>query len=121
MTTVYSISDIHGCYEALVDTLSLVDLESNKNNKLLFLGDYISRGKDSCKVLYHIKNLEERYPTQVVVLIGNHEQMFLDWYCDKDEFMWLSHDEQLLTTKVFLKQHIGNMFLENYYISKALH
>jgi serine/threonine protein phosphatase 1 len=98
----YAISDIHGCFEAMVDTLSLVDLESNKNNKLLFLGDYISRGKDSCKVLYHIKKLEEKYPNQVVVLIGNHEQMFLNWYCNEEEYIWLSHDHELLTIKSFL-------------------
>lgn len=36
MSTIYSISDIHGCYEAMLDTLNLVDLESDKNNKLLF-------------------------------------------------------------------------------------
>ncbi|WP_246145276.1 metallophosphoesterase [Oceanobacillus sojae] len=103
MSTIYSISDIHGCYEAMLDTLNLVDLESDKNNKLLFLGDYISRGKNSCKVLYHIKNLEEKYPDQVVVLIGNHEQMFLDWYCNEQEFLWLSQDQQLVTTKSFFK------------------
>lgn len=100
---IYAISDIHGCYEAMIDTLRLVDLESSKINKLIFLGDYINRGKHSCKVLYHIKNLEEKYPNQVVVLIGNHEQMFLKWYCNDDEFLWLSNDHELLTTRSFLK------------------
>ncbi len=110
MGVIYSVSDIHGDYEALIDTLSLVDLNSDRNNKLLFLGDYISRGKDSCKVLYHIKNLEEKYPNQVVVLIGNHEQMFLDWYCSEDEFIWLSQDQQLLTTKSFFKTEQWDYF-----------
>src|SRR5690625_4891803 len=101
MEVIYSISDIHGDYEALIDTLSLVDLDSDRNNKLFLLGDYINIGEDSCRVLYHIKDLEEKYPNQVVVLIGNHEQMFLSWYFNEDEFIWLSQDQKLLTTKSF--------------------
>lgn len=37
------------------------------------------------------------------MLIGNHEQMFLDWYCNEQEFLWLSQDQQLVTTKSFFK------------------
>ncbi|MFT8322390.1 MAG: metallophosphoesterase [Bacillus sp. (in: firmicutes)] len=101
MGTIYSIGDIHGFYEFMLNTLSLVDLDSSKENKLIFLGDYVDRGKDSCQALYHIKELEEKYPEQVIVLLGNHEEMFIDWYTLKDEIQWLSQDLNFLTVKSF--------------------
>lgn len=101
MPSIYSISDIHGCYEAMIETLSLVDLDSNKNNKLILLGDYVDRGENSYKVLYHIKKLEEKYPEQVVVLIGNHDQLFIDWYKGEDLLQWLRQDQELMTMRSF--------------------
>lgn len=104
MSIIYAMSDVHGFYEEMKNSLSLVDLDSNKDNKIIFLGDYIDRGTKSCQVLYYIKELEEKYPKQVVILIGNHDQMFIDWYAEEDCLQWLSHDPQLLTTKSFLTE-----------------
>ncbi|NIK13441.1 metallophosphoesterase [Alkalibacillus almallahensis] len=102
MPIIYSISDIHGCYEPMIDALRLVDLDSNKNNKLILLGDYVDGGTESCKVLYYVKELEEKYPKQVIILLGNHDKMFIDWYTSiTDELQWLSHDVNLLTIKSF--------------------
>lgn len=75
MSELYEISDIHGYYDEMIETLNFVDLDSNKDNKLIFLGDYVNRGPKSCQVLYKIKDLEETYPQQIIVLIGNHDQM----------------------------------------------
>lgn len=105
MATIYTISDIHGHYEAMIDVLRLVDLETNKENKLILLGDYVDGGKDSCRVLYHIKELEKKYPDQVIVLIGNHEKMFIDWYTTyNDKMQWLMFDMKLLTIKSFFTE-----------------
>lgn len=105
MATIYSISDIHGCYEAMIDTLNLVDLDSDKENKLILLGDYVDGGKDSYRVLNHIKKLEEKYPNQVETLLGNHDKMFIDWYTTiEDDSQWLSHDFKLLTVKSFFSE-----------------
>lgn len=104
MSIIYAISDIHGFYDEMKKSLNLVDLDSDKDNKLIFLGDYIDRGTKSCQVLYYIKELEEKYPKQVVILIGNHDQMFIDWYAEEDYLQWLSHDPQLITTKSFFTE-----------------
>ena len=40
---IFAMSDIHGCLDAFLDALSLVDLE-DKNNKLVLCGDYIHGG-----------------------------------------------------------------------------
>ncbi|SDC96536.1 serine/threonine protein phosphatase 1 [Terribacillus halophilus] len=102
MPKLYAMSDIHGCYEAMMDTLRLVDLDTSEENKLILLGDYVDGGADSCRVLYHIKHLEEQYPKQVITLLGNHEKMFIDWYTTLDDkSRWLTHDFNLLTIKSF--------------------
>lgn len=77
MAYIYAVSDIHGHLDILQETLQNVDL-TVKDNKLILLGDYIDRGDKSCETLYFIKELSEKYPEQVIVLRGNHEEMFLD-------------------------------------------
>lgn len=102
MAAIYSISDIHGCYKAMKDTLQLVDLDIDKDNSLIVLGDYVDGGIDSCQVLYDLKELEEMYPQQVIILLGNHDKMFIDWFTTlNDQMQWLMHDFNLLTIKSF--------------------
>lgn len=73
----YAMSDIHGYFDILQESMQVVDLKSNKSNKIIFLGDYIDYGKESLKVLYFIKRLSEEYDGQVIALRGNHEEIFL--------------------------------------------
>ncbi|MFT8871383.1 MAG: metallophosphoesterase [Sporolactobacillus sp.] len=110
MSLIYALSDIHGFYESMLDTLSLVDLDSDKENKLLFLGDYVDRGKDSCKVLYHVKKMDEVYPNQVEVLIGNHDEMFMDWFTLKDKDDWHPWISYYFDT---LKSFLGAEFVDS--------
>lgn len=101
MSYIYAISDIHGYYEQMIDSLKVLDLKNLENN-IIFLGDYIDRGNDSCKVLYYVKELYESYPEQVTILLGNHDEMFLNWlYFQYDEVKWLSQDHGMTTVKSF--------------------
>jgi len=68
-------SDIHGNNEAFNKALKHIQLQ--KDDKLILLGDYIDRGVDSKGVLDTILYLKEQ-DFNLVCLIGNHEQMFLD-------------------------------------------
>ncbi len=75
----YAISDIHGCYDQLVETMNSVDLE-NEDNKIIFLGDYIDYGESSFQVLEYIHNLQGRFGSgKVIALKGNHEAMLQEW------------------------------------------
>lgn len=47
------------------------------SEQLVFLGDYIDRGKESRKVLETVKYLKKEYGA--ILLRGNHEDMFLQW------------------------------------------
>ena len=119
MAVIYSMSDIHGDYDAMMDTPSLVELDSDKENKLILLGDYIDRGKDSFGVLNYVKQLEENYPEQVVVLIGNHEEMFMDWLRLNDEFKWLIQENNFNTVESFFSKEVFNAMTSEIGIENA--
>lgn len=86
---IFAMSDIHGCLDAFLDALSLVDLDDN-SNKLILCGDYIHRGDDSYSVVEKIMELKKKYKKRVIVLMGNHEEdaveygFIVDDYCVKE-------------------------------------
>lgn len=66
------IGDIHGCLREL----ELLLAKLPKEEKLLFLGDYIDRGPDSSGVVSRLLREKERS----IFLVGNHEDMLLAYY-----------------------------------------
>ncbi|QTQ08615.1 serine/threonine protein phosphatase [Macrococcoides canis] len=117
MGLIYAMSDIHGHYEAFIEALSKIDL-SNKNNKLILLGDYINNGDKSLEVIEKVMALENEYPEQVITLLGNHDEMLINWlllndFCHIDEKSLQSFfDSNDLATldetdliRVFMKKH----------------
>src|SRR3954465_8938650 len=71
----FVISDIHGNNELFREALNEVGFK--KEDKLILLGDLIDRGIDSKGVLDSVIQLLES-GSNVVCLMGNHEQMLLD-------------------------------------------
>ena len=78
MVIYYSVSDIHGHYNEFIKSLNKIDL-SDKQSKLILLGDYIDYGSQSFQVISKIIELEKIYPKQIITLFGNHEEWFYDW------------------------------------------
>ena len=75
---IYAMSYIHGCMEELKDKMDQVDLRGD--NRMIFLGDYMDYGESSFQVLQYIWELQKQYGDEkIIVLKGNHEQMFLEW------------------------------------------
>lgn len=74
----FVIGDIHGSYKELRAILQ--DISPNlKEDKIIFLGDYIDRGPDSYKVIKLLMDLQNRFGKENVVLLrGNHEQMAIE-------------------------------------------
>jgi len=92
------IGDIHGDLESFNKILDEINFEvflANKNNKMIFLGDYIDRGSNSIAVLYTICKLKQTYPQSTVLMRGNHEAV--------EEFPFQSHD---LPQRI--KEYFGN-------------
>ena len=82
------IPDIHGCFRTL-ETLVETHIVPNKNDLMVFLGDYIDRGPDSKKVIDYIMNLQSN-EYNIVALKGNHEDYCVKAYnADKNKKSFL--------------------------------
>lgn len=90
-------SDIHGNFTAFQYGLNEIGLSFSRGDKLIILGDMIDRGKHSRACLRFIKELQEEHPNQVIVLLGNHEDMLLQFLSTTNEsessiyHRWLSN------------------------------
>ncbi|MCC6924991.1 metallophosphoesterase family protein [Novosphingobium sp.] len=77
---VYAVGDIHGClglFEALVAAIEADDARRGASaTTLVLLGDLVDRGPDSAGVIRLARQLAAR--RTVRILLGNHEEMFLD-------------------------------------------
>ena len=86
------IGDIHGCYNELkkmIDDLTEKKVYNYKKDRLIFLGDYIDRGDDSRLVINFIRNLQNGNQN-VIALMGNHEDMAVEYFSTYDKFSpWL--------------------------------
>ena len=83
MDRIYAIGDIHGCATRLEALIARLDIDA-RQDRLIFIGDYIDRGPDPRGVVDMILDLRERLD-HVICLLGNHEQMFLNYYLhDRD-------------------------------------
>jgi serine/threonine protein phosphatase 1 len=71
----YAVGDIHGELSKLDALLEKLPLE--REDRLVFLGDYVDRGPDSRGVVDRLIAL--RKVQSCVFLLGNHESMFLDF------------------------------------------
>ena len=69
------ISDIHGCVYELKNLIE--QIKPTKNDKFVFLGDYIDRGGHVREVILYLMKFKHDFPN-TVLLIGNHEIMYTD-------------------------------------------
>jgi len=90
---IYAVGDIHGRADLLERLLDLIVLDaetgSGKENRLVFLGDYLDRGP---YVRRTMELLAAGPPPgfSSIFLMGNHEQMFLDFLQDPSLLeMWM--------------------------------
>ncbi|MFO7765354.1 MAG: metallophosphoesterase family protein [Pelovirga sp.] len=74
-TRLIAIGDIHGQLDQLNRLLDQVS--PSGDDRLVFLGDYVDRGKDSKGVVDRLNSLRREFP-QTVFIRGNHDQLLLD-------------------------------------------
>lgn len=79
----FVVGDIHGCADLLEKLLEKIDAAIGENGlkgpKLVFTGNLIDHGPDSARVVERLRELSTEFPENVVCLLGNHEQMLLDF------------------------------------------
>ncbi|MBN2515878.1 MAG: serine/threonine protein phosphatase [Deltaproteobacteria bacterium] len=78
MGKIFAIGDIHGCLDKLKVMMERIDIDGEEDT-LVFIGDYIDRGPDPKGVVEFVLNLKSKLKN-VVCLLGNHEQTFLNFY-----------------------------------------
>lgn len=79
---IFAIGDIHGCHGRLTMLLERLPLDRERDT-LVFIGDYINRGPDSRLVIETLLQLREEC-AHTVFLMGNHEEMLLEYAADGD-------------------------------------
>ena len=85
----YAIGDIHGCHDLLTALLDGVrGHAAGRPYRLVFLGDYIDRGRDSAAVIATVRDLQAQSPETVTCLMGNHEMMLLAAARDRSLTGW---------------------------------
>ncbi len=73
----FIIGDVHGCLHALDSLINEIEWRPERD-ELIFLGDYIDRGENSSGVIDYLIRLSSLSPN-VRCLMGNHEDLFLDY------------------------------------------
>ncbi len=70
------VGDLHGdltTLRTILNRLASKNFLKDSNNKIVFLGDYVDRGRDSIGVLFTLLRLKCSYPDSVILMRGNHE------------------------------------------------
>lgn len=80
-----AVGDIHGCSKALQALLDAI--APSREDRLVFLGDYVDRGPDSKGVIQCLLELQQR--CQTVFLLGNHEIMFRGALRGLEPTLWM--------------------------------
>ena len=85
---IYAVGDIHGCLAPLQALVA--EIHPTPADEVVFLGDYVDRGPQSKEVVeYLLAFFSARPGPRVRFLLGNHEQMLLDFLAGKDRFLFL--------------------------------
>jgi len=74
---IFAIGDIHGCNDKLVTLLKRLPFDKARDT-IIFLGDYLNRGRESRKVIDTLLELEKEC-RNIIFLRGNHEQELLSY------------------------------------------
>ena len=95
MDSVYVVGDIHGCHKELINLQNDIEKDAKKRSGtklLIYLGDYVDRGP---AVMDCIQSLIDFRPHDfsIIYLLGNHEQMLLDFLAEKKSslYIWLGN------------------------------
>lgn len=116
---VYAIGDVHGCKSLLEQLLTKIEKDSNQRGDadvdIIFLGDLIDRGPDSCGVLNLSIDFKKTHPN-TYFLMGNHEEMFLKAAIERTPkimrfFLRIGGTETLLSYDI-LRSDFMNMDVE---------
>jgi len=109
------IGDVHGDASRLIQLL-----ESLRNRRLIFVGDYLDRGGETRRTLEHLVELKDRHP-ETVFLRGNHEASFLAFLDGKLQFYEFAALGGIPTIKAYLSRATSDVRVEFLRVFPASH
>jgi serine/threonine protein phosphatase 1 len=89
MNKIFAIGDIHGSLHQLRRLIKSLAIDQ-QDDTLVFMGDYIDRGSAVKEVVDYVMGLKSEFKN-IICLMGNHEQMFLNYLAGIDEKMFLAN------------------------------
>jgi serine/threonine protein phosphatase 1 len=112
----FIIGDIHGCFHTLEKMLTHWE---PRDQKLVFVGDYIDRGNYSGKVLKLLWELQKSHP-ETVLLKGNHEYIYKFHYTREPQTDWAREGAGKPTIKDFALENIKSAMAIDFFDSLSL-
>ena len=120
---IFAIGDIHGCLDELTllhKKILTHDKFDVKNDLIIYLGDYIDRGKNSKEVINQILKLKNN-KIKTVNLMGNHDEFMIDFLFNNKNNIenWLNFglDQTLRSYGIevvdFIKDGFGDDIIDN--------
>lgn len=103
MTPIYAVGDIHGQLGMLEDAIAKIETDGGSDARVVFLGDLIDRGPDSCGVIERLRAGIAK-GRNWTVLRGNHDRMMSYYLNDVPRV-----DPQLLINMSWLSPRIGGV------------
>ena len=102
---IFALSDIHGHFELMETRINQIKpYLKDGNSKLILLGDYIDRGKNSFQCLKAAFDLQAKLGEEkIIVLKGNHEVWFGQFLYENED-VWLAEDNNFSTSGTFLEK-----------------
>ena len=85
----YAIGDIHANLPALSDLLGKLRPEVSRGDAVVFLGDFVDRGRDAKGCIDAILEFQAQVDAEVIGLCGNHEDWMLRTMRDYTRHSWL--------------------------------
>ncbi len=89
----FVVGDIHGHVAKLRALMPELRERAESGDSLVFVGDFVDRGPESKAVISDVMRLSsDEWPGPVTALMGNHEDMMLDWISSQprlDPAVWI--------------------------------
>lgn len=97
----FAIGDVHANLPALNDLLSKLRPDLSRGDVVVFLGDFVDRGRHAKACIDAILEFEAAVDADVVGLCGNHEEWMLESMRDHWKHSWLLAMEPLDTIRSY--------------------
>ena len=96
----YVISDIHGYFNEMKDSLEKSGFLDDDNSLLIVCGDLFDRGEYSKEIYYYLRDLQSK--GKAIITKGNHDNMFIEFLRGEDCWFNFMHNGMNKTLDSFL-------------------